>query len=291
MNRTTPPQETERIAAVSLIHERMRAQSLRAPWRRIAEVADQIVAWRAFALWVRAIVDVESGLPVSVRDSIEHRCPGFLQRRRADAPASGFWAELMRWPEHHVYPDARLGGWIEAAHYYSGLNPRSELVWQAWEESAAAWVRRRPTRYPSFDEWLANALRKLDIPEPEELEPIAEAEAFALWTTLVVTHGTDTTGLQSTVAQRCPDLLAMREIPEPGDREGAVRFLQALQESLAKRIPRAESAPQFPQCCLRIERIRSYFADCNLRWSATAPETIPSFEQWLSEVDRFLKFE
>lgn len=289
MNRTTPPQETERVAAVSLIHERMRTQSLRVPWRRIAEVADQIVVWRAFALWVRAIVEVESGLPVSVRGSIEQRCPGFLQSLGAGAPPGEFWAELMTWPEHHVYPDARLGGWIEAAHYYSGLDPRSELVWQAWEESAADWVQRRPTRYPSFDDWLARALRKLDIPEPEELEPIAEAEAFTAWATLAVIHGTDTTALRSALAQRSPDLLTMRGIPAPGDREGAVRFRQALRDSLTSRSPQAESIPQCPRICLRMERIRSYFADCDLRGSARAPERIPSFEQWLSEVDRFVK--
>jgi hypothetical protein len=90
---------------------------------------------------------------------------------------------LSTWIDEHVFTAARSGGWIEALHYYSGRDHRSEQLWQCWERTETAWREQKPPRYPTAEEGHEDAL-KHDSPRSKTAELVAqyiEWEAFALW--------------------------------------------------------------------------------------------------------------
>ena len=45
------------------VHQTMRQQALRVPWREFSDACEQMIEWRSFALWVRAVVSAEQALP------------------------------------------------------------------------------------------------------------------------------------------------------------------------------------------------------------------------------------
>ena len=290
------------------LHRRMRQQSLRTPWRNLADACEQMIEWRSFALWVRAIIGAERSLQQWLRKAIDQRCPGFLEGRSNTDDVDSLWLDLTTWIDEHLFTAARAGGWIEALHYYSGRDPRSEQIWQCWEHTEAAWRDQRPTRYPTADEWHQDA-QKLQVPHDAECARSApsdhrfprlvaeyiEWEAFAFWVRLVVEREPAIPSrVAAVIEQRCPGFLGQLGSKNRGRVDCStwlwrrlLAWIESHTLSDATRPSSLEAVRDAARTHLRGERITEYWADCSSRWRKDPPASIPRFEEWLRAADAY----
>jgi hypothetical protein len=275
----------------------MREQSLRIPWRDFAETCDQVVEWRSFALWVRAIISAARTVPDWLRHRIAERCPGFFDRQASDPDS--IWVDVSAWADAHQFGTARHGGWIEAVHYYAGRDLRSERVWSHWTLSESQWRTQSARAYPSFVEWHAQALNDLAGTESEldaRIMDYIEWEAFAFWARLIAeSAGELPPDLSTVLERRCPGF-ADRFLGKNTKRSGnSIRLWRDLgawieDHHFAKEAANAslETLRAAARTHLRGERIAAYWAHCSSRWSSSPPASYPDFEQWLREADAFV---
>ncbi len=280
------------------VRRAMRQQSLKVPWRTFSVDCAQMIMWRSFALWVRAIVTSERSVPDWLGKCIDQRCPGMLDDRRESSDYNSIWLEISEWVDAHQFGGARDGGWLDALHYYSGRDPRSELVWGHWITVDSAWRQRRPKEYPSFEEWQQAAQGNSAVAEDEATAPVnryIEWEAFAFWSRAIVESAGEMPGhLISVLEQRCPGFVDhVRR--QRGRARFATRFWKellawieehAFAEALADSSLSAIRAAA--RTHLRGERIAAYWADCSSRWAKAPPNAYPSFEDWLRGADAFV---
>lgn len=294
---TTQRRSGSRASDDAALHRRMRQQSLKAQWRNLADACEQMVQWRSFALWVRAIIGAEHSLPQWLREAIDQRCPGFLEGRSNAADLDSVWLDLSTWIDEHVFTAARAGGWIEALHFYSGQDSRSEQIWQHWERTEAAWRERKSLRYPTPDEWHQDALKQSPA-HAETTELVAqyiEWEAFAFWARLIAEREPELPSeVAGVIEQRCPGFFAGRHTEEPGRIEYSTwlwrRLLAWIEIHILAGAARASSLDAVRDAArshLRGERIAEYWADCSSRWRKSPPAPYPSFEQWLRDADAY----
>ena len=121
---------------------------------RLAATITDYIEWRAFAYWVRSIVDAEGHVSTTIKASLEDRCPGFLTSARApqEGPAA-LWLRLISWIDEHIFAYAMAEGWSHALGYYAARDPRSDQIEKFWLHCDNAWKRDRPSAFPTFEEW------------------------------------------------------------------------------------------------------------------------------------------
>lgn len=306
-----------RASASAAVHRQMRQQSLSIPWQDFADACDQLLEWRSFALWVRAIIDAEQVLPGWLKESIDHRCPGFLEVRQNVANHDSIWVDLSAWIDDHFFFAARHGGWIDALHYYSGRDRRSEQVWSHWTRTEPAWLCSRPERYPAFDEWHREALKTCLLDAKGDLKPPAEEsghsaprqdrldllvrqyiewEAFAFWVRSIVESAHEVPAHAAGVLeQRCPGFLNHVQSERPRHSEYSTWFWRELLAWIeshvfldAKNSSWLDAVRRAARTHLRGERIADYWAACNSLWGKKPPASYPTFEQWLKDADAFV---
>jgi len=306
-----------RASANVAIRHQMREQSLRTPWRDFAKACEQLIVWHSFALWVRAIVDTERSVPQWLIEAIGQRCPGFPEPRPAATDGDSIWLDLSAWIDDHFFAAARDGGWIDALHYYSGQDPRSEQIWNHWTRTEAAWRERRPEGYSTFEQWHEDALKSgpsyagtqleqmpadlgPNAPPPDRLPALVsqyiEWEAFAFWARLMVEdHPTIPADVVAVIEQRCPGFLSHIATQTKGQDEYATWFwrelLSWIESSIfadAKEKSWLDAVRDAARTHLRGERIAAYWAFCSSQWRKNPPSSNPSFEQWLYRADGFV---
>ena len=295
--KTTQRRPSSRASDDAALHRRMRQQSLKTSWRTLADACEQMIEWRSFALWVRAIIGAERSLPQWLRAALDHRCQGFLELRSNADDLDSLWLDLSTWIDEHVFTAARAGGWIEALHYYSGRDPRSERIWKYWERAEAAWLEQKPQRYPSADEWHQDALKQ-NPTSAETVQLVAqyiEWEAFAFWARLIAEREPELPKeVVGVIEQRCPGFLAGLHTEEPDRIEYSTwlwrRLLAWIEIHILADAARASSLDAVRDAArshLRGERIAEYWADCSSRCRKSPPAPYPSFEQWLRDADAY----
>ena len=121
---------------------------------RLAETITDYIEWRAFAYWVRSIVEAEGYVSTTMKASLEARCPGFLTSASAshEGPAS-LWLRLISWIDQHLFPYAKAEGWSHALGYYAVRDPQCDQIENYWLHCDSAWKRSRPLAFPTFEEW------------------------------------------------------------------------------------------------------------------------------------------
>ena len=300
MNRTskTPPDGPTAARQVA-VDRRMREQALKVPWRDIAAALDRLIEHECFALWARAIADAELAIPEWLLASIEHWYPGFGSSRRSPRSHESVWEDLVSWIDDHICTAARDNGWIEALHYYSGQDPRSKDAWTLWALSESAWQNQKPSKYPSFEEWIQE-VRSVALPNATAaLVPrYIEGEAFAYWVRAVVESARRIpSSVAKSIEQRCPGFLGDRAVhaPAPGTTEYASWLWRELlgwieSHTLAEvgHSSHIEELRARARYHLRAERITAYWAECDAAWNKQPPRVYPDFEEWLRVADRFV---
>ncbi len=264
------------------LSDRMLQQSLRVSWRRLAAEVERVLEFRAFSLWTRAILEIEGSIPDAVFSAIEERCPGFGWRKRGNHDVGSLWTDLVAWSEQFAFTESKAGGWIEAAHYYSGLDPRSEQSWLHMERSLGEWSEKRLTHYPEFTEWWKAARATcLEIP-PATLYKAIEAIAFSFWAVLLVAAGDQESFLRGEFESHCPGFLTTHPIPPTNDADALARFRTAIVENLLAGHKDSQRVKAAAMNHLRTIRITAYF-DAYLDHVQ-----IPPFQVWLQHADEFV---
>ncbi len=289
-----------KAAANAAVHRAMREQSLRVPWRDLAAACDRMIEWRSFILWVRAIISAEETLPDWLRDRIDQRCPGFLDGRPKPSDHDSLWVDLSGWVNEHCFTSTLQGGWLDALHFYSGRDPRSERAWNQWTHADSEWRDCQPQAYPSFEQWYQEALNNCAAADDNlALAPLVkdyiEWEAFAFWSRAIVESAGEIPGhLISVLQQRCPGF-ADHIRRQPARAAFSTRFWKELLAwiedhifSEAKTDSRLDAIRSASRTHLRGERIAAYWADCSSRWAKAPPNAYPSFEDWLRGADGFV---
>jgi hypothetical protein len=275
----------------------MRQQSLRVPWRQLADSCARLIEWRSFALWVRAILAAEKAMPAWLVAPVEQRCPGLLNPKKEQRDSEAMWLAISAWAEEHVFYAARDGGWIEALNFYSGRDSRSEAVWEAWDRAASGWQHSRPAVYPAFEEWHRQALAgmRADPQFTKLVHDYIEAEAFAFWVRAIAeSDGEITAALSAAVDSRCPGL--QLELDPEGERTdlGMTLWRKTLawvEEHTFKAFDtpaQIEAIRGAARGHLRAERIAAYWAECGSSWTKRIPDRYPTFEEWLQQADAFV---
>ncbi len=249
---------------------------------RLAAEVDRVLESRAFSLWTRAVIETEGAIPDAVLAAIKQRCPGFGLSKRGNHNLGSLWTDLLAWSEQFVFIESKAGGWIEAAHYYSGMDPRSEQTWQHMERSAGEWSEQRPTHYPDFTEWWKAAKATcLEIP-PATLDKAIEAIAFSCWAGLLLAGGVQENLLRGEIETHCPGFLTTHPIPPTNDADALARFRTAIVENLLAGHEDSQRVKAAAMNHLRTVRITAYFDAC------LDHVQIPPFQVWLQHADEFI---
>jgi hypothetical protein len=121
---------------------------------RLAATITDYIEWRAFAYWVRSIVEAEGYVSTTMKASLEARCPGFLISVRAsqEGPAS-LWLRLISWIDEHIFAYAKAEGWSHVLGYYAVRDSRCDQIENYWLHCDNAWKCSKPTAFPTFEEW------------------------------------------------------------------------------------------------------------------------------------------
>lgn len=241
-----------------------------------------MLEFRAYSLWTRAILEIEGSIPDKMLASIDERCPGFAVSKRGSHDLGSLWTDLLAWSEQFVFTESKAGGWIEAAHYYSGLDRRSEQTWLHMERCLGEWSEKRPTHYPEFTEWWKAARATcLEIP-PATLDKAIEAIAFSYWAVLLVAVGDQESFLRGEFESRCPGFLATHPIPATNDAGALARFRTAIVENLMAGHEDSQRVKAAAMNHIRTIRITACF-DAYLD-----RVHIPPFQVWLQHADEFV---
>jgi hypothetical protein len=131
---------------------------------RLAGSINDYVEWRAFAFWIRLIVETEGAISPDMRQLLNDRCPGFLddaETYRRDHPRQRefLWLRLISWLDRETFGFAQAEGWLHALSYYATRDPRMDRVTDYWLQCDERWKQDRPEVLPTFEQWRQAALQ------------------------------------------------------------------------------------------------------------------------------------
>jgi hypothetical protein len=131
---------------------------------RLAATITDYIEWRAFAFWVRLIVETEGGVSQDMKALLDERCPGFLDdadayRRAHPREREFLWLRLTSWLDRETFGFAQVEGWLHALGYYATRDPRMDKVTDYWLQCDERWKRERPSALPAFEQWRRAALQ------------------------------------------------------------------------------------------------------------------------------------
>jgi hypothetical protein len=134
---------------------------------RLAAAINDYIEWRAFAFWVRLIVETEGAVSPDMRRLLDVRCPGFLDdaetyHRAHPRERKFLWLRLISWLDRETFGFAQAEGWLHALGYYATRDPRMDKVADYWLQCDERWKQDRPAVLPSFEQWRQAALQMKD---------------------------------------------------------------------------------------------------------------------------------
>jgi len=263
-------------------------EALLVPWSRLLDASEAYIEWRSFTLWVRAITETAVDVPAIVRGTLEFRCPGFLPSDRSSVD----WRALEDWIVANHFAEAKANGWLTALMYYAQADRRTEQAWTLWERSTAAWSAAPPARWPTFDEWKAEAMAKAEPTHLREaVADLLESRAFAIWVGCVSKPGHTVSDLvTSELHRRYPGFFTA---PCPTATWGMPLLVGLVRSGDARWRAVARQQGWMPALRYhvlhhpRYRRLIHYRERCRDLWSQTRPNPYPPFEEWLAAADAY----
>jgi hypothetical protein len=277
-------------------------------WDRFQKAQLEYLDWEAFSLWARAILETEGQAPAWLSTILRKRCSEFLEYRKQfsetrPSQASRLPLHLIEWIHSHIFADARREGWLDAIIFYAVRNPHSQRAWAYWEHCERQWKHRRPTSYPSFEQW-RRAASKWRISSQTDAEGIANAVARYLeWKALTYwirplckASAKIPQQVVRELERRYPSLLDLIKLHPRKDRRGESvvghRLVKQGEVHLfrhAKREGRIEAVLEQARADPHIARIIEYPE----RWSQSRSQNLtnsyPSFEEWCDAADNYVE--
>jgi hypothetical protein len=156
---------TQLREAEDALHEKSRqtaeAQLKLVSADRLAATITDYIEWRAFAYWVRLIVDTEGGVSTEMTTLLESRCPGFLKcaedyRRVHPNEREFLWLRLITWIE--IFSFAKTEGWPHALGYFAARDSRLDRIRAYWHACDDRWKQDPPIPLPDLAHWRQAAL-------------------------------------------------------------------------------------------------------------------------------------
>ena len=155
-----------RIAEAALgakSHRLAEAQLKHVDAKRLAQTITDYIEWRAFAYWVRLIVETERRVSAEMSVILEQRCPGFIEcaenyRRTHPKEREFLWLRLISWIDDEVFSFTKTEGWQHALGYFATRDPRLDRVRAYWSLCDDDRTRKRGSQLTNFDEWRRTAL-------------------------------------------------------------------------------------------------------------------------------------
>ena len=128
---------------------------------RLAATITDYIEWRAFAFWVRLVVETD-GVSQDMKALLGERCPGFLDdvevyRRAHPREREFLWLRLISWLDRETFGFVQAEGWLHALGYYATRDPRMDQITDYWLRCDEQWKRKRPPVLPPFEQWLQAA--------------------------------------------------------------------------------------------------------------------------------------
>ena len=291
--------------------ERADERARRIPWQRLLEARNQYIDWQEFYLWGRSILEVENRVPDWLIETLNNRCPGFLESEKKLRPKAAKTRplpfRLKDWIDNQIFGFAKREGWFSAITFYSVREPRYQRAEVCWSECVEKWERAKPIRYPSFEEWKEMAAqcdstahllpqvgkvmapaRRIDANRfAEAVSQYIDWEAFAFWVRPALELGSLPEEIVREFSRRCPGFL----VAQPGGRDW-----QQLMSWIADHyFQDAKSEGWFDAVLLhahdhpRAIRTMEYADHCEDIWGSQLPEPYPSFEDWRSNADSYVE--
>ncbi|MCZ2074286.1 MAG: hypothetical protein LC130_04715 [Bryobacterales bacterium] len=132
---------------------------------RLRRAVDELLEWRAFALWIDSIARPNRLLEDPILSELRTRCPRLL----ADFQGAPRWQHcmffrLVRLGEAFWRSAARSERWYSALHYHVTQHPRYHRLVHYNQRCHDEWDRVPPISYPSFPEW-CRAAEKYILPQ------------------------------------------------------------------------------------------------------------------------------
>jgi hypothetical protein len=296
------------------------AEARRIPWQLLQEARSQYIGWQEFCFWARSVMESEGSVSPWLAGEIEDRCPGFLEDDHAysaEHSDEGFRTpvRLGFWIDDHAFEFAKKAGWFNAIAYYAVREPRYQRASVCWSQSVDRWTKTRPIRYPSFEEWVAEAAKCDDTANlvreirkerqcfklvgserlDQDVARYIDWEAFAYWCRPALEHGSPLPDVvASHLQRRCPGFLEFNA--EECGEDNLIQqdwhrlmlwiadhfFIEAKREAWFDAI--LISVRHHP----RAIRTMEYWDHCDQRWASALPAPYPSFEDWRRRADAHL---
>ncbi len=304
-----------------LARERADEQARRIPWQRLLEVRNQYIDWQEFNLWARSIVETEKGIPDSLANVLEERCPGFLEAERALSPKARksrpLPLRLEDWIDDHVFGFAKQEGWFSAITYYAIREPRYQRAEVCWSECVEKWGKVKPVQYPSFEEWkglaalcdetahLTDAERKAresaKLVAPDRLSEAAtrymDCEALAHWARHALDRGSGPPAeVVRELERRCPGYLEAELNARPNESGSGAQGSQYLMLWITDHFFQDAKAEGWFEAILiqvrshpRAIRTVEYADRCGEKWGSKLPCPYPAFEDWRRDADSYVE--
>jgi len=166
---------------------RARRELMGVPWGRFYKAYEDYIRWQAFALWARAVVEVEGCAPPWLKAILRKRCPGLAEEAARSSKPELLGFELLPWVHNQAFGFAKEEGWLDALVFYGFRDTRAQGYWTYWEHCESEWRKRRPASFPTFVQWRCSALNsKLqgDLSYAmvrKAVEKYIDFEAIAYW--------------------------------------------------------------------------------------------------------------
>ena len=300
-------------------------QARRIQWQRLLEARQQYIEGNAFGLWARAIAEAEGQVPVWLGKVIEERCPGIFGPDRISETAHQhppLNRQILNWVESSLLAQAKREGWLRAVTYYAVRDPAFARDCVYSQHCRVQWKRRRPSAYPSFDEWRRASEQcpdeifdAVEIPEhkrqiikvPRNVGPgrfatavaeYMEWEAFTYWLrSLLESDGKFPDAITKELQRRCPGFLECDEVMRSAlSPENYTRRWKALLEWGENRFFNniekegwfgavVSEARAHPRSARTVDYWVFYWDE---HWAGHTLDVYPSFQEWRRVADEYV---